>query len=328
MKALVFEAYGEPWDVIRLVDRPQPALRPGTVLVSLEAAPVHIADLIAMRGQHGFLRFPPGVPGFEGVGRITACGPDVSGWTAGDRVFLPIGFGTWQESTLVEVGRLTRAPENVAAEQLALMPINLVTAYVLLFAYAPLGAGDWVIQNAANSNVGTYVAAIAADRGINLINVVRRADLLEALKAEGRAHVLLDGPDLPERVRALTHTPPLVALDAVGGEATSRLGACLADHAEVLAYGFLSRQAHRIDYPDLMFRGVRLRGLMTNWGVDRLSADEQGKMRDYLMQMASTGRVTARIAGVYPFSRAADALRHAAETGNARTGKIILMPDL
>lgn len=326
MKAVTYDRHGEPWDVIAVKDLPEPTLAPGQAMVALEAAPIHIADLLAIRATLPFFPIQPGVGGFEGVGRITACASDVTRWKAGDRVFLPIGYGAWQECHSVDANALMRAPEGVAAEQLALVPINLATAYLLLHAYDPLSPGDWVIQNASNSNVASYVDVFAKRAGINVIHIVRRPELVDVLKAQGRAHVLLDSPDLKGDVAAIASVQPKIALDAVGGAATARLGSCVVDHGLVLSYGFLSKDPHHLDYPDLMFRGVRLRGVLTNWAMDRLGAEGMQAMRAELDSVAASDDLHAEIAAIYPFSKAADALRLAAKTGPERTGKVILVP--
>lgn len=326
MKAVTYDINGEPWEVVTVSELPDPVPGPGEVLIALEAAPIHIADLIAIRGDKEFFPIEPGVPGFEGVGRVVSCASDVDDWREGDRVFLPIGYGAWKALHALHASQLMRAPEGVAAEQLALVPINLATAYLNLFAYEKLVPGDWIVQNAANSNVATYTAAIAQSKGIRVINIVRRAQLVGPLKASGRAHVLVDGPTLAHDIAAITAVKPRLALDAVGGAATARLGNCVADQGLVLSYGFLSKQPHQIDYPDLMFRGVRLRGMMTNWAYERLSEDELKAMRAHLEQMTTSDQLKANIAGIYPFAQVADALRHAAQTGAQRTGKVILVP--
>ncbi|MEM7568393.1 MAG: zinc-dependent alcohol dehydrogenase family protein [Pseudomonadota bacterium] len=327
IKAVAYEINGAPWDVAKVIDLPEPALSAGEVLVQLEAAPIHIADLLAMRADMPFFPLPPGVGGFEGVGRIIEVGQDVDDWEVGSRVFLPIGYGAWQERRSVPAAQLMRAPEGIAAAQLALVPINLATAYLLLHAYDPLAPGDWVVQNAANSNVAGYVHRFAERAGIKMIHIVRRPELVDVLTADGRAHVLVDGPELRAQVQEISGAAPKIALDAVGGEATGRLGSCVADHGLVLSYGFLSKQPHQIAYPDLMFRGVRLRGVLTNWAMERIGPDGLEKMYREMDAVMADGQLAADIAGVYPFSQAADALRHAAKTGPERTGKVILVPD-
>jgi len=323
MRVLAYAENGEPWDVVRLVERPRPVAAAGEVVVRLEAAPLHIADLLAIRGKLDFIAPGPAVPGFEGVGRIVSCGQGVQQWRAGDRVILPMAYGALQEERAVAADSLWRAPEGVAAEQLALVRINAVTAYLLLHAYETLKAGECVIQNAANSNVAHYVRLLGSTLGISVIDVVRRPELVETLASTTRSHVLLDGLDLNERIRALGQAPKL-ALDAIGGAATARLGSAVADGGLVLSYGFLAHQAYEINWPDMMFRDVHLRGMMTARAIDRIGPAGVVAMQDVLFDLMARTGGQADIASCYTFAQAAEAFRHAAEVGTERSGKVIL----
>ena len=59
-----------------------------------------------------------------------------------------------------------------------------MTAWRLLHDYVDLNRGDWLIQNAANSAVGVAVIQIARELGFETVNMVRRAELIEELRAE------------------------------------------------------------------------------------------------------------------------------------------------
>jgi NADPH:quinone reductase-like Zn-dependent oxidoreductase len=95
-----------------------------------------------------------------------------------------------------------------------MLVINPATAYLILTEFVQLNKGDWVLMNAANSAVGRAVIAIAKARGIRTLNAVRRADVVDEVKALGGDVVLVDGPDLPRRVAAATSKAPItLALD-------------------------------------------------------------------------------------------------------------------
>jgi NADPH:quinone reductase-like Zn-dependent oxidoreductase len=52
MKALQFETFGTPWEVVREVDLPEPgAPGPGEVKVAIVAAPIHPSDLATTQGR-------------------------------------------------------------------------------------------------------------------------------------------------------------------------------------------------------------------------------------------------------------------------------------
>ena len=87
-----------------------------------------------------------------------------------------------------------------------------------------------MLQNAANSGVGKCVIRLAARAGLKTVNVVRREELVDELKALGADAVVLDGPDLAERVREATEGADIkLALDAVAGPGVIQLAEALTD---------------------------------------------------------------------------------------------------
>jgi NADPH:quinone reductase-like Zn-dependent oxidoreductase len=107
---------------------------------------------------------------------------------------------------------------------LALLAINPPTAALLLSEYVTLNPGDWVVQNAANSGVGRWVIAFARTRGLKTVNIVRRPELVAELEAIGGDVVVVDSPDVPERIKAAELR---LALDGISGPATGVLAATL-----------------------------------------------------------------------------------------------------
>ena len=326
LEALMYEANGDPCSVVHLVTIPEPVARAGEVVVDLEAVPLHIADLKAIRGNLPFAPKGPGCPGFEGVGRIVSCGDGVTGWKAGDRVILPLFYGTCRTRLAVPADGLWRAPETVPAEQLALVRVNMTTAYLLLHAYLDLQPGDWIIQNAANSNVAGFVRVLAEQIGVNVINLVRRPELITHLKQRGIAHVALDHPASIKAICLELGASPRLALDAIGGPATARLAHAAADNGLVLAYGFLSEEPYQIHYEDAMFRNVRLEVMTINSGMLKTDAAQLVSMSARIEQIVATVELNAEIAGIYSFSEHQAALAAAGQTGAKRAGKVILKP--
>ncbi|MCB2108568.1 MAG: zinc-dependent alcohol dehydrogenase family protein [Rhodobacteraceae bacterium] len=322
-----FQKYGPPAEVIELIDAPAESLGNGEVVIRVEAAPVHLADLYCMKGLERFRVPLPHVPGFEGVGRISAIGAGVTGLKTGDRVFLPLACGAWRDEVRVPAAGLVPAPDGDAV-QLSLMPINPPTSYLILKDFGDLEPGDWVIQNAANSNCGRYLIELAKLWGVKTVNVVRRPELIPELKALGGDVVLVDAPDLAERVAAETGRAPIkLGVDAINGLATQRMADCLADGATLLAYGMAAGEMCQISPAVLFLRDIRLLGFYT---VRQFSKRTPGQVRaiyEDLVDMFNKGQLTAKIAAAYPLNRVKDAVAHAGRTGNERDGKIILTMD-
>ena len=81
MKALVLEKYNE--FVLQEADIPE--LKPGWVLIQVEACGICGSDVHGMDGSTG-RRQPPVIMGHEAAGTIHLVAPDVMGWNVGDRV--------------------------------------------------------------------------------------------------------------------------------------------------------------------------------------------------------------------------------------------------
>ncbi len=69
---------------LRVVDRPDPRPGPGELLLHVAACGVCRTDLQLCEGDLAARRLPV-VPGHQIVGRVADVGPEVSGWTAGER---------------------------------------------------------------------------------------------------------------------------------------------------------------------------------------------------------------------------------------------------
>jgi len=330
MKAVRFSRFGVAAEVAELVEVDAPAAPgPGEVLVAVTASPVQPADLLQFAGRYGAT--PPPLPADAGggsVGRVLAAGPGVSHLRPGDPVMVSLrgGRGNWRERVLAPAAKLFALPEADDI-QLSLLSANPPTAWLMLRRFVTLQPGDWVIQNAGNSSVGLSVIQLARAMGARTINVVRRAGLEGDLTAFGADAVLVDGPDLAARVRALVGANARVPLgiDAVAGSACGRLAAALTEDGVVVNYGLLSGEPCAVSASDVVFRNVSLRGFWFSRWMLTADPEEVRAMFLELARMVVDGRFRLPVEASYPLSRVNEALAHAAR--EARGGKVILLPD-
>jgi NADPH:quinone reductase-like Zn-dependent oxidoreductase len=322
-RAAIFDRFGAPTSVVRCAHAPVPAPTRGKVIVALEAAPIHPADLMLIEGRYAFRPPLPTAPiGTEGVGRVVEVTEDTAAWL-GRRVLLPMSSGTWRDRLLVSTRGLTAVPEDASAEHLALATVNPTAAWVLLHHMLHLRPGEWVLQNAGNSSVGLLIAQFAKQLGLRTISLTRSATGERAVRQAG-GHVALVAHDEVHRVlRDYTGGAHIrLALDAVGGRATERLARGLAEGGTLVTYGSLSGIPCELDSSHLVFRDIRLRGFwLTGW-FRQTSPDEREAVMQPLRSAASQGDLDLRIAATYPLDRISEALDHATRPG--RQGKILL----
>jgi NADPH:quinone reductase-like Zn-dependent oxidoreductase len=325
MKAAIHYEFGEPRDVLKVVEVPAEEPGPGEIVVRMEAAAMHIADLRTIKGVAPF-RFPvPRTPGFEGIGRVARVGAGVTEFRPGERVFPARASGTFRAEVRCKVTDCLPAPEGDAV-QLSLAMVNGGTAAVLLEDYVPLEPGEWLIQNAANSNCGRYLIKLASLKGVKTVNVVRRAAVIPELRALGADVVLEDGPDLAARVAAAVGGAPIrFGIDAVAGDATQRIAECLAFGGTVASYGSMTNRRCELDFYLMFMQDLKLIGVsFARQLALRHTREEIRAIYLRIADLTARGVLLAKIAGVYPLERVVEACERAALTGADRDGKVIL----
>ena len=323
ISAAIYETHGNPANVLRVESRPWPTPTAGEVVVKMSATPINPADLNQIEGKYPVRPELPATPGFEGAGIVVELGADVKGLTSGALVILPHNVGTWRDAVAVKAQDLVVVPEGIEPVQAAMLKINPLTAWRLLHDYVDLQEGDWLIQNAANSAAGCDVIQIAHDLGYKTVNVVRRAEIIDELRAEGGDIVLVDGDNLRDEVKSATGGASIrLGLNSVGGDSALRLANCLAPRGTLVSFGAMSLQPLKIPTGLLIFKDLRFRGIWINKWYDNATLAERMETFQPLFDMAKRGLLKTKVEKAYPLSEVKAAVAHAAQ--GKRSGKIIL----
>jgi len=322
MKSVVFDAYGSPGKVLRVEDVAMPEPGPGQVRVRLVLSPIHNHDLMIVTGHYGVKPPLPHHPGTEGLGIVDKLGDGVSTVTVGDRV-TGGASGAWSDYYLTNAAGLVVVPASIddaTACQLTAMPMSAVR----LLADLDVEAGDWIAQNAANGAVGKMLAKLAAEAGVNVLNIVRREDAVAELAAEGIGNVVSsEHADWRERAQVLTDGAPVIrAVDSIGGRASDELMDLVGAGGRLVSFGALSGRPLQVSADNLLFKQTTISAF---WGAKpelKMTPAELGAARADLVRRAAEGTLKLPVAEVFPLDQAAEA----AEASNARgrLGKIAL----
>ena len=312
MRALQISAYGDPLNVLELVDIPEPgAPGAGEVLIDVELAPLNLHDLLFIRGYFGGPPAPT-VVGNEGFGRVAAVGPGVTNVKVGDHVLAPILGLTWRARMIASAQELFPLPDGDRL-QLAQLGSNPPTAALILSEYADLKPGDWAVQNAGNSGVGRSLIAIAKQRGIRTISFVRRPELINALKAAGADLVLLDEPAaVEEAVRAIGKGSVRLAVDSVGGDATATLVQLLSDRGVLVSYAAATGRPMAINALNLIGKHLTVKGFFLG-DFDYLSKILPAQIE--AAPLIASGALRVPVAAIYPMSKIKEAITHLLKGG-------------
>jgi len=326
MKSAQLSAIGPAEKSVRCIDVPDPgAPGAGEVLVDVVACSINPADILIIEGKYATKPTPPCALGIEGAGTVAAVGAGVTNLKVGDKV-MSLGRTNWTQRIRDKAETFVRLPKEVDLAQAAMMKVNVATAHLMLTQYVQLKRGDWVIQNAANSGVGVDLIRLAHADGIRSVNVVRRTSLVDALKKLGADVVVVDGPDVAQRVAKETGGAAItLGIDAVAGAATGRLAQCVAEGGTVVNYGLMSGEPCQIDGFQFLFRDIHLVGFWLAKVMRGMKFDEIQGLYGKLGARLLDGTIHVEVVASYPLEKISDAMAHAKR--ESRGGKVQLRPN-
>src|ERR1700751_5751174 len=262
MKAIHLTAYGNPAQNLKMVEVSEPnAPSAGQALVRMEYAPIDYSDLLLANGVYFLNPKLPSVIGGEGAGIVEAVGPGVTTVNVGDRVTIPFGTFTWSEKVLAPPGGLFVVPPSVDAKTASMLNINPTTAVLLLDEFVNLKPKDWILLNAANSQVARCLIAIAKSRDLKVGAIVRRSELIPEIEKLGADFVGIESPELSKQIQIATGGMPIsLGLDAVGGRATTTIASVLSPGGHLVSYAQMSRLPMHVPQGDLIGKRLNIHG--------------------------------------------------------------------
>ncbi len=323
MKAIRFHEFGAPSEVLRLEEVAAADLLDGQVRVRILYSPINPADINYVQGNYGIRPALPAIPGMEASGVVIES--HSAAVAVGEQVIFITRVGSWQQEVVCDAASVYVVPRElkVSAEQAAMLKVNPLTALRLLEGFVDLKAGDYVIQNAANSSVGQCFIQIAKQLGLRTLNLVRRDGLEDFLTGLGADHVLLDDKSVVENVRAICEDNlPKLASNAVGGDSALRLMDALAGCGTHVTYGAMSKRSLKVPNKFLIFKRLHLQGL---WVTKWLAEEDKTVVDAAYLRLArwvGEGKLVQAIDRIYPPDEIQTAVAHAMQ--GKRNGKILI----
>ena len=323
MKAAAYTRTGGP-EVLEYVDVPDPELRPGGVLIEIEAVSIQGGDLLHRAG--GVMVTTPHVVGYQAAGRIRELGADVTGFEVGQPVVATMPHGSHAELAAVPAQSVYAIPDGLSIDEAAGVPIEFGTADDCLFEFGHLQAGERVLVQAGAGGVGLAAIQLAKAAGASTVIATASSDeRLARLHELGMDHgINYARDDVPTRVRELTdgHGVDLV-IDPVGGSTLEASIAALAYRGRISWLGRAGRETRPPDVWPLMEKNASLTGVFLGAEMARNPARVRA-MIERLLQRAAAGELRVVIDRVFPLAEAAAA--HAYIEERRAFGRVLLRP--
>ncbi|MBC8451842.1 MAG: zinc-binding dehydrogenase [Rhodospirillaceae bacterium] len=202
MKAVVLYEHGGQEQLIYETDYRDPEIGAGDVLVRVKASSLNYHDVFTRRGMPGIKLNLPVIPGLDVAGEVAEIGPEVEGWSVGDRVLVdPINRvegglqgetvdGGMAELCRVRAHQLIPIPDGVSFAQAASLPVAYGTAHRMMFENGNVKPGEKMLVLGASGGVGTCCVLLGKKMGMEVIACAGSQDKLDRLTALGSDHVL------------------------------------------------------------------------------------------------------------------------------------------
>lgn len=326
MKAYGLKVYGDPENVLQLVDLPIPDLKTNEVLVRVKAAAVNDFDWCVCTGQPLAYRLFFGLfkprkalytPGMEVAGVVEEVGAEVTKFKKGDSVFGDIsdhGFGSFAECVSLNEAALTLMPNAMSFEDAASIPHASLLALQGLELAGALNSDQQILINGGGGGVGAFALQLAKNVGAEVTGVDTEPKL-KSMVDQGFDHVIdykkqdftRSGKQYDLILDCRTSFGPLSYLRALkpSGQYVTVGGRS----GKLLSILFFKFFIH-------LFTDKRLRilGLKTNEGLDRIA------------ELYEAGKLKCLIDGPFPFDKLPLAIKRFGQAKHH--GKVVVSVDL
>jgi NADPH:quinone reductase-like Zn-dependent oxidoreductase len=340
MKQVWIPRRGGP-EVLEVRDAPEPACGDGELLVDVAAAGINFADIMARMGLYPDAPPLPCVVGYEVAGTVRAVGRGIDDIRPGQRVVGLTRFGGYASVVAGPLEHFVPLPDTINFETAAAIPVNYLTAWLMLHRQAAVREGDHVLVHSAAGGVGQAAMQICKRAGAKVVASASEGKHARLFDAGAIACINSRDNDVVARVREATAGRGVdVVLDPIGGASFQRSYACLAPMGRLCMFGASSfapgtrRSIAAVLAGVLKMRRFSPVSLMNdNRGVFGLNLghlwEEAAVIRaifQEIVDLVHDGIFAPVVDRAYAFDEAGEA--HAYIQSRASFGKVVLRPTL
>src|SRR5712692_242962 len=322
MKAILFDQLGGP-EVLKLGDAPKPEVKPGWVLVKNHAIGINFADTLFRQGQYLMRPNLPDTPGLEAAGVVAAVGPGVDNLKPGARV-AAIGSKTYAEYSVASANQVMPLPDFVSFAEGAAFPIQVLTAYHMLYTAHQTTPGQTVLVHSAAGGVGIVAVQIAKAAGARVIGTVSSDSKINLVREYGADAVINYATrDFAEEAMKLTDGKGVdLILDAVGKPTLEKGLHCLAPFGHLMLYGRAGGIPDPVNLMSLFQKSLKVSGFVLYTVSAMPDKHREGIEKSF--QLMEQGKLKMLVGKTFPLAEAAEAHRYM--ESRQSTGKLVLIP--
>ncbi|GBF51159.1 Zn-dependent oxidoreductase [Leptospira ryugenii] len=269
MKAVTIVKYDETSPILELREKEMPEPKDNEVLIKIHASPINPSDLMFIRGLYGIKKKAPVAAGFEASGTVVSVGKEIRFLKPNMLVSCVSGHndGSWSEYMLTTEENCLPLVEGITLDEACCFFVNPMTAWAMV-TKALEEKHPAMIQTAAASALGKMVVRLCAEKQLPLINIVRKKEQEDSLRALGAEYVI--NSETPQFEKELYKTAKKLnatyAIDAVAGTTAQKVIECIPYGGKLICYGALSEQNIPINAGMILFQNKKIEGYwLTSW---------------------------------------------------------------
>lgn len=308
MRTLMFSSPAKGTDRTQVTEITEPRPGPGEVAIEVVNAGINFLDVMARRGDAGYVPAWPYAPGKEVAGIVREVGAGVTDLPAGTRVAaLTPGGGGLAEVAIAPAALTVPLPDRVPMPVAAAAPLMLASALLLLTQAGRFSPGDGVLVHSASGGIGAAVAQLVPVLGGGLrIGTVGRPEKADEALKSGYDVALTRGDDLADEVRRAAADGVDLVLDPLGTSMLDVDLAVAAPGARIVLFGNAggSQPAPLPPVKQLMAGNVAIGG----FSISGLSVSAPARVADALrrvLDLIATGRLSVDVTDIGPLTEVA-----------------------
>jgi len=329
MRAIEITKSGGP-EVLRLVERDDPAPGSGEVLIAVVAAGVNRPDLMQRQGLYPPPKGASDLPGLEVSGRVVSLGPgqprSAAGrpWAVGDDVCALVTGGGYAERCVAPGVQCLPVPRGMSLVDAAAVPETYFTVWTNIFDRGRLAREEWLLVHGGTSGIGSTAIQLAAARGAHVLATAGTDEKCRACETLGaRAAINYRSVDFVTAVRDATAGRGVdVILDIIGGAYTPKNLECLARDGRLVQIGLIGGSEAQISLRPIMLRRLTITGSTLRIRTPEEKGAIAAALEREVWPLLESGKVRPVISARLPLADAAGAHR-LLEAGSV-IGKVVL----
>ncbi len=323
MRFVDLPSFGGP-EVMTIARKPLPVLKPGEILVRVEAAGVNRPDVAQRQGTYPPPKDASPILGLEISGEVVDVAPGVTEFAIGNKVCGLANGGGYAEYCVLPAGQALRFPNGYDAVRAAAVPETFFTVWANLFQMAGLTEGESVLIHGGSSGIGTTAIQLAHAFGATVYATAGSKEKCEACEKLGAKRAInYKEEDFAEVIKAETEHGVDIILDMIGAAYLEKNLASLARDGCLSIIAFLGGAvAEKANLAPIMVKRLTVTGST----MRPRTAEEKRAIRDDLLSqvwpLLDEGTVAPVIYRTFSFDDVVEAHR-LMETSD-HIGKIML----